>query len=40
MILVFLLNLVVIGNITIHFLKKDKKVFHDKISGTSLKVTD
>lgn len=39
-ILVFLFNLVFIRNITTHLFSKDKKLFHDKISGTSLKVTD
>lgn len=39
-ILVFLLNLIFIRNITTHIFSKDKKLFHDKISGTSLKVTE
>ncbi|QXE18587.1 VanZ family protein [Clostridium sp. 001] len=40
MILVFLLNLAVIRNITVHFFSKDKKLFHDKISSTRLTVTN
>jgi glycopeptide antibiotics resistance protein len=40
MILVFLLNLAAIRNIIVHFFLKDKKLLHDKISGTRLIITE